>query len=348
LSFRIGGTFNDFAQLAPRVQLILDELRALPGVEATATASPVPGMIDDGSGFQFGIGTFRIDGHDETDEPAAAQLRVVSPSYFEAMQIRLVAGDLCRVAPPNTPGTPPEIMVNTAFATRYFSGSSPVGSIVRPIPTVALRIAGVVGNAREFALDREAVPTQYRCQVAYATPALAFLVRARGDPNGIVNAVRAKVKELEPLRAVYDVAPLPERIGNEYADDRLRTSALALFAGTALALACLGIYGTLSYVVSLRRREVGLRVALGAQQRNIVAQFLVKALRVVAVACVIGIAAAVASARFISGMLFEVSPGDPVTLGGVVALVVAVAALAALLPAWRASRVEPMRVLREE
>jgi putative ABC transport system permease protein len=192
------------------------------------------------------------------------------------------------------------------------------------------------------------VPSYYPCRVAYATPALAFLVRARGDPNSIVNVVRAKVKELQPLRAVYDVAPLPQRIGNEYADDRLRTSALALFAGTALALACLGVYGTLSYVVSLRRREVGLRVALGAQQRNIVAQFLVKALRVVAVACVIGIVAALGFARFISGMLFEVSPGDPVTLGGVVVLVVAVAALAALLPAWRASRVEPMRVLREE
>jgi putative ABC transport system permease protein len=348
LSFRIGGTFNDFAQLAPRVQLILDELEGLSGVETAAVASPVPGMIDDGSGFQFGIGTFRIDGRDDTEQPAAAQLRIVSPSYFETMQIPLVAGDLCRVTTPNTAGTPPEVMVNAAFATRYFSGSSPVGSIVRPNPNVRLRIAGVVGNAREFALDRDAVPTQYRCQVAYATPALAFLVRARGDPNGIVNAVRAKIKELEPLRAVYDVAPLQERIGNEHADDRLRTSALALFAGTALGLACLGIYGTLSYVVSLRRREVGLRVALGAQQRNIVAQFLAKALGVVAVACVIGIVVALASARFISGMLFEVSPGDPATLGGVVALVVAVAALAALLPAWRASRVEPMRVLREE
>ncbi len=238
--------------------------------------------------------------------------------------------------------------MNSAFATRYFTGSSAVGAIVRPNPNVALRIAGVVGNAREFALDREAVPSYYPCRVAYATPALAFLVRARGDPAGIVNAVRAKIKELEPLRAVYDVAPLPERIGNEHADDRLRTSALALFAGTALALACLGVYGTLSYVVSLRRREVGLRVALGAQQRNIVAQFLGKALRVVAIACVIGIVVSLAFARFISGMLFGVSASDPLTLGGVIALVVTVAVLAALLPAWRAARVEPMRVLREE
>jgi putative ABC transport system permease protein len=360
LSFRIGGTFVDFDGLASKVELILDELRALPGVEATAVSSPVPGMLDDGSGFQFGIGTLRIDGRDDTQEEAKAQIRVVSPSYFETMQIPLVAGELCRVIPPppNTPfaasratPAPVDVMVNAAFATRYFgTASSAVGAVIRPngAPQAAMRIAGVTGNAREFALDQQAVPSYYPCRLTYATPALAFLVRARGDPSGVVNAVRAKVKELQPLRAVYDVAPLPERIGNEYADDRLRTSALALFAGTALALACLGVYGTLSYVVSLRRREVGLRVALGAQQRNIVVQFLAKALRVVAVACVIGIVAALAFARFISGMLFEVSPGDPVTLGGVVVLVVAVAALAALLPAWRAARVEPMRVLREE
>jgi hypothetical protein len=305
-------------------------------------------MIDDGSGFQFGIANLRIDGRDDTQEPATAQIRVVSPGYFATMQIPLVAGELCRVVPVNTPGTPVEVMVNSAFAARYLGGASAVGAIVRPNPNVALRIAGVVGNAREFALDREAVPTYYPCRVAYATPALAFLVRARGDPAGIAEALRGKVKELEPLRAVYDVAPLVERIGNEYADDRLRTSALALFAGTALALACLGVYGTLSYVVSLRRREVGLRVALGAQQANIVAQFLGKALRVVAIACVAGVALSLAFARALSGMLFGVSPFDAATLAGVVALVTSVAIVAALIPAVRAARVAPMTVLREE
>jgi predicted permease len=351
LSFRIGGTFTDFGQLAPRLPLILDELQALPGVEAAAVASPVPGMIDDGSGFQFGIATLRIDGFDATQEPARGQTRVVSPSYFDTMQIPLVAGGLCTVPPIDRPppDRPLEIMVNSAFATRYFGGpSAAVGAIVRPQPNLALRIAGVVGDAREFALDRAAVPSFYRCQVAFATPALAFLVRARGDPDGIVNAVRAKVKELEPLRAVYDVVPLPERIGNEHADDRLRTAALSLFAGTALALACLGIYGTLSYVVSLRRREVGLRVALGAQQRNIVAQFLSKALRVVAIACVVGLALSLAFSRALSGMLFGVSPFDAVTLVGVVVLVTGVALVAALVPSIRAARVAPMTVLREE
>jgi putative ABC transport system permease protein len=352
LSFRIGGTFNDFGQLAENVGNILGELEALPGVEATAVSSPVPGMIDDGSGFQFGIARLTIDGRDETQQdPATAQIRIVSPSYFGTLQIPLLAGELCRVVPPNTPDTPVETMVNAAFATRYLGGApAAVGAIIRPrgAPNVALSVAGVVGDAREFALDRAAVPSYYPCRVAYATPALAFLVRARGDPAGLVPAVQAKIKELEPLRAVYDVAPLPERIGEEHSDDRLRTSALALFAGTALALACLGVYGTLSYVVSLRRREVGLRVALGARQGNIVAQFLGKALRVVAIASAAGLALSLAFSRAISGMLFGVSPFDAVTLGGVVALVTTVAVVAALVPALRAARVDPMTVLRDE
>jgi putative ABC transport system permease protein len=352
LSFRIGGTFNDFGQLAENVGNILRDFEALPGVEAAAVASPVPGMIDDGSGFQFGIARLTIDGRDETQQdPAAAQIRVVSPSYFATMAIPLVGGELCSVIAPSATSTPVEVMVNSIFATRFLGGTSAaVGAIIRPRgdPRVAMRIAGVVGDAREFALDRAPVPAYYPCRVAYATPALAFLVRGRGGPAQITEAVRAKVKELEPLRAVYDVVPLAERIGNEYAQDRLRTSALALFAGTALALACLGMYGTLSYVVSLRRREVGLRVALGAQPGNIVAQFLIKALGVVAVACIAGLLLSLAFTRALSGMLFGVSPFDAATLATVTGLVTSVAVAAALVPAIRAARVDPMTVLRDE
>ena len=347
LSFRVGGTFNDFPDLARRVEEILGELRALPGVEAAGTSSPVPGMVDDGSGFQFGLIELTVEGRDATQEAARAQVRIVSPSYFGTMQIPLVTGSLCRDQAP-TAGSTVEIMVNAAFAARYLPAESPVGAIVRTNPTTPMRVAGVVGNAREFALNQTPVPTYYPCRTAYATPALAFLVRTRGPPAAIAEAARAKIKELEPLRAVYDVAPLAKRIGDQFAQDRLRTAALALFAGTALALACLGVYGTLSYVVSLRRREVGLRVALGARNRNIVAQFVGKALRVVAIACVAGVALSFVSARLLSGMLFGVSPSDPLTLAGVIGLVTVVAVVAALLPAIRAARVDPMQVLREE
>jgi predicted permease len=349
LTFRIGGQFTDFADLAAHNERILRELQALPGAEASAVSSPVPGMLDDGSGFQFGLVRFRVDGRDDTLETAAAQIRVVSPSYFDTMQIPLLTGELCRERPAQpAQGDSIDVMVNAAFAMRYLPPGQAVGAVFRANPALGLRVAGVVGDSRELALNREPVPTYYQCATAYATPALAFLVRTRGDPALLADAVRAKIKELEPLRAVYDVAPLTQRIGNEYAQDRLRTGALALFAGTALALACLGIYGTLSYVVSLRRREVGLRVALGAAERNIVAQFVAHALRVVAAACVVGVVLSFAFARLLSGMLFGVSAADPITLGGVVALVIAVGTVAALVPAIRAARVDPMRVLRED
>src|SRR6185436_12334210 len=132
-------------------------------------------------------------------------------------------------------------------------------------------------------------PTVYFCNVA-ARPSPFVLVRTRVDPQAVVASVRAKMRELEPARAVFSIASLEDQIGDAFAENRLRTVVLSLFAGAALALACLGLYGTLSYVVSLRRREVGLRLAVGAPRRAIVAQFAAKALRVVALACAAGLA----------------------------------------------------------
>jgi putative ABC transport system permease protein len=210
------------------------------------------------------------------------------------------------------------------------------------------RILSVVGDAREYRLDRDPTPTIYSCVTAIAYPPLALLVRTGGDPSALVGAVRQRMKEIEPTRSVYDVLPLSERMGAEYAQDRLRTALVVVFAGAALSLVCLGIYGTLSYIVSLRRREVGLRVALGAQSGAIVAQFVAQALRVVGGACVLGLALSLAFGRALSGLLYGVSPFDPLTLAGVIVLVVGVAALAAFLPSLRASRIDPMEALREE
>jgi predicted lysophospholipase L1 biosynthesis ABC-type transport system permease subunit len=261
------------------------------------------------------------------------------------MQIPLIAGDLCAVP---VEGAVPQIMVNSAFATRYSPTTSVVGRTLYGSGAASYRIAGIVGDAREYGVGRAAGPTVYPCRTAYVNPASAFLLRTSGDPSSLIATVRAKAKELTPLRAVYDIAPLAERIGKEYSDERLRTAALALFAGVALSLASLGVYGTLSYAASLRRREVGLRVALGALQGRIVAEFLGTALRVVGIACLAGLALSLALSRLLAGLLYGVSSTDPLTLGAVVALVTAVGAMAALLPALRAARVDPMTVLREE
>jgi ABC-type antimicrobial peptide transport system permease subunit len=170
----------------------------------------------------------------------------------------------------------------------------------------------------------------------------------RGEPRDAIAAVRAKVKELEPLRSVFDIMALDERIGGAYAEHRMRMALVALFAVAALSLACLGVYGTLSYLVGLRRREVGLRLALGALRRDIVRQLVGESLRVVLLACAAGLALSLVFGRAWSSLLFGVSPSDPATLSGVVGVVLVAALVAAVIPSVRAALVEPMGVLRQE
>jgi ABC-type antimicrobial peptide transport system permease subunit len=179
-------------------------------------------------------------------------------------------------------------------------------------------------------------------------PFRVYLVRTHGEPMAVAQAVRLKIKELEPLRSVYEMAPLEEWIGDAFAQNRLRTTLLMSFGLTALTLASIGLYGTLSYVVRLRRREVGLRLALGAARTSILWEYMSRTLRVVVVASAAGLVLSVALKRLLSNMLFGVSPHDPLTLVGVILLVLIVTILAALIPATRAASVEPMRVLREE
>jgi putative ABC transport system permease protein len=268
------------------------------------------------------------------------------------MRIPLLAGEPCRRSSPAAgQGRPaaPEVMVNRSFAETYLSARpSPVGLHIRDVTSQASpsRVAGVVGDARERGLHREPGPVVYWCLSA-PNPTPYFLVRTQGDPTAVASAVRLKTKELEPLRSVYDVAPLEERIDGAFAENRLRAVLLTLFAAAALSLACVGLYGTLSYVVSLRRREVGLRMALGAVRGAIAGHFAAQGLRIVGLACACGLILSAASSRLLAGMLFGVSPSDPVTLAGVVGTVVAVAALAVLVPAVRAASTEPMQVLRE-
>jgi putative ABC transport system permease protein len=164
----------------------------------------------------------------------------------------------------------------------------------------------------------------------------------------IASDVRTIVNRVEPLRSVYDIATLDDRIRNAYAQNRLRTLVLVVFACTALSLACLGVYGTLSYIVSLRRREVGLRLALGAARSGIVRQFVGQGLRISALACACGLALSIAVTGLLSGMLYGVTRFDPTTLATVVFVVLIVAALASLLPASRAAFMPPLRALREE
>jgi predicted permease len=346
LTFRVSGSFADmgganFQRFQQRYAETMESLSALPGVVSVATALSLPG-VPTAFENQYELPAGRVD----PEVRVLAEERAVSPSYFATLSIPLVDGALCRMDASASSG---EVLVNKSFVQRYGVGAALVGSRLTRggALTVAGTIAGVVGDVRERGLDQPPVPTVYFCNLA-GRPSPFVLVRTRGDPQAVVGSVRAKMKELEPLRAVFSIASLEEQIDDAFAENRLRTIVLTLFAGAALALACLGLYGTLSYVVSLRRREVGLRVALGALSGAIVAQFVTQALRVVGVACAAGLLLSLAFGRALAGLLFGVSPSDPLTLAGVVVLVVGVATFAAFLPSLRASRIDPMEALREE
>jgi predicted permease len=319
---------------------ILDGLRATPGIEAAATAISLPGVPGD-----YQVELQPAEGRAETEPRMVAQGRDVSPGYFATLRIPLLAGEMCRVDP-----KAPTMLVNRAFANAYLQGRSAVGMhLSQPgnlyIPTT--RISGIVGDVREAGLDREPVPTVYWC-FGGIQPGTYFLARTHRDPRAMAETVRRKVFELEPRRSVYDLTPLEDHIAEGYSENRMRTTLLAFFALTAVALAAIGLYGTLSYLVSLRQREIGLRLAVGAARGRIVRQFVVEGLRVAMAGGAAGLALSAVFARILAGMLFGVSPWDAPTMAAVVVGVAAVSLAASLVPALRAARLDPIQVLRSE
>jgi putative ABC transport system permease protein len=304
---------------------------------------------------------------DEQDPEHAivAESRFVSPDYFATMKIPVLAGELCREpqfidTPADSTGIHPtqfsslHVLVNRSFADTYPASTSVIGHHLRVLdnsflrPTDVGEVRGIVGDAREEGMNRPPAPTAYWCSGAPGGPDPFYLVRTRAEPMTMAETLRQKIHEIEPTRSVFDITPLEEHIDEAFAENRLRTVLLAFFAITAVSLACVGLYGTLSYSVNVRRREVGLRLALGALRGQIIKQFLLQGLGVTFLGCLAGAGLAVAFARVLSEMLYGVSPSDVTTLLAVVLTVLLVAVAASLVPAIRAASVEPMHVLREE
>jgi predicted permease len=331
---------SDFKAAMRRVDRILEGLSSVPGVENVAVDIGLPGVPSD---FQVELKSDQ--GRAETEPKIIAQGRSVSPSYFATMKIPLISGEMCRQE-----ANVSKMMVNRAFANAYFPGSSPIGRhLSQPgnLYVLPSEVAGIVGDAREMGMDKEPVPTAYWC--AYPIqPGTRLIARTHGDPILMSETIRRRMHELEPVRSVFDMKPLTEQISDAFAENRLRTILLAFFAGAAVLLASVGLYGTISYSVHLRRREVGLRLALGAMRTRIVRQFVSQGLLVAAFGALAGLALALSVTRLLSGMLYGVSATDPLILAAVAAAVIGVSLVASMLPAVRAARVEPMQVLRED
>jgi len=343
LTFHISaswGESKDMSKLTQRIQGIQAALRTVPGVEDAAISATLPGVPN-----QYQTELKVTEGENDPQHKIIAESRFVSPSYFSTMRIPLMAGEMCREQPNLL-----HAMVNRSFANTYLSGSPASGRHVTLLGSTFVQSAevrGVVADAREEGLNREPGPVVYWCMSA-PMPDPDYLLRTAGDPMTMAETIRKKVHEIEPNRSVFELAPLEMQLGAAFVENRLRTVLLAFFAATAVALACIGLYGTLSYAVSVRQREVGLRLALGALRGKIVRHFLLQGLKVAAIGCAVGWALAVSSSQLLSGMLYGVSSSDVATLASVVTGVLVVAAIASLVPALRAARLDPMHVLREE
>ena len=344
LTLHISASWGETANingLSQRIDRILDTIRATPGVENAATTMTLPGVPG-----EFTTDVRILEGEQDPSHKIVAESRFVSHAYFDTMKIPTLAGEGCREKFDAI-----QVIVNRSFADTYLQGQMGIGKHIEMIGNSFLKsgeIKGVVADARELGMNRAPAPTVYWCWNA-PSPDPNYLVRTVGDqPMTMAQMLRQKIHEIEPGRSVFDITPLSDRLDDAFAENRMRTVLLAFFAATAISLACVGLYGTLSYSLTLRRREVGLRLALGAARGEILKRVLLEGAGVAALGCIAGCVLALAFARTLAGMLYGVTPYDPITLAIVIALVLVVALVASLIPAVRAAHVEPMQVLREE
>lgn len=343
LKFQITGSWgetSDLKTVAHRIDRTLDGLRNTPGVEAAAIAEMLPGVPEK---YQI---EFQVDGHVNAEHAFLAESRPVSSGYFDVMRIPLLQGEACRKE-----STTSDVLVNRSFVRLYLNDTSAVGHNLTSaagssIPIQGM-IRGVVGDAREEGLNISPVPTVYFCFSA-PNPFPNYLVRTYGDPMSMADTIRRRMRELEPQRSVFAIAPLQQELDDAYIENRLRTLLLSAFAMTALLLACIGIYGTLNYLARLRQREMGVRLALGAVRSQIIRHFLDLGMRVTVVGVAAGFAISLVTNRLLTHMLYGVSPFDAETYVIVVSTILVVAVLASLFPAWRAAHVDPISILRQD
>ena len=342
------GETSDMGTLVSRINRTLDAVRNIPGVEAAATASTVPGNST-AYPAEFRISETLKNSNDKL----LADTRWVSTGYFAALHIPVLQGTACTDrAPDSRKGSAyNSVVVNRSFAERYFSGTSVIGYHLQAgASSVGMNpgeILGVVGDAREEGVETSARPTVYWCFSA-PVPDPYFLVRVHGETSSMMETLRKTIHTLEPGRSVFGVATLEEHLGERQAENRLRTFLLTLFAGTAITLVSIGLYGTISYLGLTRRREVGLRLALGALPHQLVSRFMGQGLRVAALGGLAGMILGSLMTGLLKGMLYGVTALDPLTYVAVFGLTLSVALAACFIPSLRAVQVNPTEMLREE
>jgi ABC-type antimicrobial peptide transport system permease subunit len=240
------------------------------------------------------------------------------------------------------------VIVNDEFVRRYFPNEEPIGKQIFPWTDKAATIVGVAHSVRQVSLDQAPRPELY--VAAPQTPGnlrdVAYVLRTQANPESLVPSVRAALRDVAPDQPIFLVKTMNDVISDSLQSRKLTLSLLAIFASLALLLSAAGVYGVMSYAVSQRQREIGIRMALGARASNVTRMILSEAGTLAAIGLGIGLVAAALLTRVLSTMLYGVSTHDPVTFVAVAALLVAVAMASSMIPALRASRVDPLRAMR--
>jgi predicted permease len=352
LAFRISlpeAAYPDDAGRTAFYDRLFSRIAALPGVRSVGGVSGLPL-----GGTNFTI-SFEVEGRPPVApaQQPTMQTRIATRGYFETMGIPLRRGRL--IDERDGAGAPQVVVLGEAAVRKYFPGEDPLGKVLKiglgrgpGKPKAGGEVVGIVGDVKEHGLGAEHPPAVYIPYQQFPTPSLDLVVHTALDPRRLTTATEGAVRELDPQLPVTRVATLDEMVARSLSEPRFYTVLLGAFAATALLLAGLGIFGALSYAVSQRSREIGIRVALGAEPSEVLGMVLRHALALAALGMGIGLAGALALSRVIRGMLFRLSPTDPATLAGVAALLAAVALVASYLPARRATRVDPVEALRAE
>jgi putative ABC transport system permease protein len=279
-----------------------------------------------------------------------ANYTTVSPEYFRVMRIPLLRGRF--FSEQDSPASPNAAIISETLAQRYFPNQDPLGRQVKfgfpPNTNVSREIVGVVGDIRDVALSRDPGPIMY---VPFAQAPLwgaEVVVRSSLNAASVAAGIRGAVNSIDKNLPVTDVESFPEVLGASVAQERFRTLLMIAFSAAALLLAAVGIFGVISYSASQRTREIGVRMALGAQRAEVLKMIMAQGLRMALAGVGIGIAAALGVARFLTSLLYGVKPTDLVTFSAVSLLLIAIALLASYIPARRATKVDPMVALRHE